>query len=143
MRSVKRALLLGAGFLSLGLGIVGILVPVLPTTPLLLLASLCFLKSSRRLHVWLLTHRVLGPYLYQWQIHRAISRQTKLGALTMLWVGIGVSVVWVERWWVDLALGVVLIAVTVHLVRMRTMAAQELKSAHEDYRAYCLAMTAE
>lgn len=143
MRSVKRALLVGAGCLSLGLGVIGILIPVLPTTPLLLLASFFFLKSSHRLHTWLLTHRLLGPYIYQWQVNKAISLHTKVGALALLWVGVGISIILVASVWIDLLLVVVLIAVSVHLIRMRTMQARELQNAQEDYRDYCIGLAAQ
>ena len=142
MGSVKRALLIGAGCLSLSLGVIGILIPVLPTTPLLLLASFLFLRSSHRLHAWLLTHRVLGPYIYQWQVNKAISLHTKVGALAFLWVGIGISIVLVDSVWVDLLLVVVLSGVTGHLIRMRAMQARELQAALEDYRAYCIGLAA-
>jgi uncharacterized membrane protein YbaN (DUF454 family) len=59
--SVSKALFVIAGFLSLTLGIVGIILPILPTTPFLLLASFCFLKSSRRLHRWIMENRHFGP----------------------------------------------------------------------------------
>jgi uncharacterized membrane protein YbaN (DUF454 family) len=59
--SVSKVLLIAAGALSLALGVVGIVLPVLPTTPFLLLASFCFLKSSRRLHRWIMENRHFGP----------------------------------------------------------------------------------
>jgi uncharacterized membrane protein YbaN (DUF454 family) len=68
------------GLVSLGLGCVGIVLPLLPTTPFLLLAAFCFARSSDRLHDWLHAHRVFGPLLDNWRRHRAIDRGAKVAA---------------------------------------------------------------
>lgn len=74
----------GLGSVSLVLGIIGIPVPLLPTTPFLLLSAYCFAKGSDRLHRWLMEHPQLGPPILQWQAHKAISRSAKwLGSLSM------------------------------------------------------------
>jgi uncharacterized membrane protein YbaN (DUF454 family) len=66
-----------AGLIALCLGILGIFLPLLPTTPFILLASACFVKSSPRLHQWLLSHRIFGPMIENWQTHRAISTKVR------------------------------------------------------------------
>lgn len=72
-----RGLWLAAGMLFLGLGLLGVLLPVLPTTPFLLLAAGCFARSSPRLHGWLLDHRLFGPPIRNWEENGAISRPAK------------------------------------------------------------------
>ena len=84
MKSFKRVLWLSAGLICVALGIVGAVLPILPTTPFMLLATFCFAKSSKRLHNWLVNHRQFGPAIKNWQEHGAISKTAKIGAfLTM------------------------------------------------------------
>ncbi len=75
--SVLRGFLAAVGVLSLVLGIIGIVVPGLPTTPFVLLSAACFAKASPRLHAWLLANRVLGPMVRDWEAHRSLSLQIK------------------------------------------------------------------
>ena len=85
MNRIKKSVLLSLGMLCVALGIVGVALPVLPTTPFMLLAAFFFAKSSDRLHAWLLGHPRFGPQIKNWQAHGAISRDTKyLAVATML-----------------------------------------------------------
>ncbi len=100
-----RALLLFAGILSLGLGIAGIFLPVLPTTPLVILAAACFARSHRPFHEWLLTHRHFGPTLREWHEHRSIPYRTKLTAIAMMAAAMSASIVFfIEPLWLDVLL---------------------------------------
>lgn len=74
-----------AGALAVLLGILGLFLPLLPTTPFLLLASWCFARGSSRLHRWLLSHRVFGEYLRNFEAGRGIPLKAKILATTMLW----------------------------------------------------------
>lgn len=83
--TTKRTILITSGFLSLAIGIVGIFLPLLPTTPFVLLAAFCFSKSSERLHQWLIRHPRLGPIISDWEQNGVIRLRVKIIAtLTML-----------------------------------------------------------
>jgi uncharacterized protein len=82
--SAWRPVFLALGWLSLGLGFVGVFLPVLPTTPFVLLAAFFFSKSSERMHRWLLAHRVFGPLVRDWQSHGVIRPKAKWLATAMM-----------------------------------------------------------
>ena len=83
----QQVLWMGAGGLALAAGIVGIFLPLLPTTPLVLLAAFCFSRGSARCERWLLEHRVFGPMVRDWRAHRAIPLRAKQLAFTMMAIG--------------------------------------------------------
>lgn len=88
------------GFLFLALGFLGIPLPVLPTTPFVILAAWCFAQSSEKWHQWLLASDLFGPMLRNWEQHRCISRRAKLTALVMmLTVGVLSLVLALESTW--------------------------------------------
>ncbi len=83
-------LLLGLGFVAIG--VAGIFLPVLPTTPFMLLAAACFARSSERFYHWLLNHRVFGATVREWQQHHSIPRRTKWFAIATMAATLAVSV---------------------------------------------------
>lgn len=87
----RRALLLAAGCISLSLAALGIVLPLLPTTPLVLLAGFFFARGSRRAHRWLLGHRLFGPIVREWEEHRTIPRRAKWTAIILIVVAFMVS----------------------------------------------------
>ncbi len=124
-----RWMLFGAGWLSLALAIVGILVPLLPTTPFLLLSAFCFFRSSKRIYRWLMAQPVLGPAIRCYRRYRAISLGTKIGSLILLWTSIGFAmIVVVSRWFVRLFLLAIAIGVTIHLLHLKTLSAEMRKA---------------
>ncbi len=89
----KRIALLGAGFLALGLAVVGAILPVMPTTPFILLAAYCFARSSTRWHSWLTTNRLFGRYVAQAVQGRSLSWQIKAVLVASCWSTAVVSAV--------------------------------------------------
>ncbi len=88
-----RVFWLFLGLVSLSLGGVGVILPLLPTTPFLLLSAFCFARSSDRLHAWLLTHPVFGPLIENWHRHRAIARSAKIAATLACAAAFAISLV--------------------------------------------------
>ncbi len=117
-----RWLLVTAGSISLGLGILGIITPLLPTTPFLLLAAACYYRGSDRLHNWLLNHTVFGKYITDYLEKRAIPGRMKIKTVSLLWITIGISAVFfTDSLWIRLLLLIIAVIVSVHLVRLKTL----------------------
>ncbi len=121
-------LLCFSGLLSLGLGIAGIFIPLLPTTPFLLLAAFCFFRSSKKLYSWLMHHKYLGPYLTQYIRYKAIPLSTKIGTLTILWITISTTAcLFVNVWWIRIMLFCIAIGVSTHILMLKTIHREPLK----------------
>ncbi len=108
---VVRWFLWLAGSVSLALGLVGVVLPGLPTTPFVLLAAACYAKASPRLHGWLLNHRFLGPMVRDWETHRSLTRRSKTVAQVSMVVMVGLSA-WSFRGQ-PVVLGVLLVAAAI------------------------------
>lgn len=124
---MKKTLYNLAGTVALLLGIVGIFLPLLPTTPFLLLASACYMRGSSRMYQWLVNQRHLGPYLVSYQQGRGIPLRAKIAALTMMWTSLTVSIVIVPLIWVRVLLAVIGISVSIYVLRMPTLHPGELE----------------
>ena len=121
MKKFIRVLLIACGTLCVVLGVLGIFVPVLPTTPLLLLAAICYARSSERFYHWLLNNRWFGEYIKNYREGRGIPLRIKVLTLIALWLTIGFTTLHVVSvWWGQFILLVVAVGVTIHLVRIKT-----------------------
>ena len=109
------------GTIFVGLGIAGIILPLVPATPFLLLASACYLRGSERLHSWLMNHRLMGPYLRNFKEQRAMPLGAKVGTIALLWVSIAFSVATFDRLSVQLTLVFTAICTTTYVLRLRTL----------------------
>jgi uncharacterized membrane protein YbaN (DUF454 family) len=92
---VTRVLWLVTGLVCVGLGAIGIVLPILPTTPFLLAAAACFCKSSTRLYNWLINNKWFGEYIRNYKEGKGIPMKTKIITLTVLWATIGVSTIFI------------------------------------------------
>lgn len=126
--AIKRGFLVTVGVLAVSLGTVGVFVPLLPTTPFLLLAAACFIRSSDRLYAWLIHHRWFGSYIRNYREHKAITLQARIVTLSLLWIVIGYSAVFVaQTWWLRAVLGAVAIGVTTHLLMLKTLTPEMIR----------------
>ncbi len=121
MNRVVKTLLIACGTLCVALGILGMFVPILPTTPFLLLASICYARSSERFLRWLLTNRWCGEYIRNYREGRGIPLKQKVITIILLWATIGYSAWFVaSAWWIKVLLLGVAVGVTIHLIRVKT-----------------------
>ncbi|PKP36731.1 MAG: DUF454 domain-containing protein [Bacteroidetes bacterium HGW-Bacteroidetes-15] len=117
-----RYLMVASGILCVILGIIGIALPILPTTPFFLLAAYLFVRSSQRLYRWLLTHKVFGNYIRNYIHHKAIGKGVKIFTLLLLWGTILFSIYIVNHLlWLQILLLLVAIAVSTHILSLRSM----------------------
>lgn len=118
---VLRLLLVTAGVICVGLGVIGIFLPLLPTTPFLLLGAACFIRSSRKMYDWLLTNRLFGRHLKSYMIGKGISIKVKIGTISFLWITILISALFVtDSYIAQLILLIVALSVTVHVVLIKS-----------------------
>lgn len=117
---MKKGIYIALGIFFVGLGFLGAFLPVLPTTPFLLLALWLFSRSSERWKHWLLTNRLCGKYISDYHNGNGIPKRVKLYTLILLWAGITWSAFGViESWWVRYVLFAIAIGVTVHILRIK------------------------
>lgn len=110
------------GLISLGLGILGIFLPVLPTTPLLLLAAALFLRSNRKLYDWLLNHPRLGSYIRNFMEYKAIPLRVKIISVSLVWITLLYCAVFVaEHWAFRLFFIVLAAAISLHILSYKTL----------------------
>ena len=122
----KKVLYLLLGFVTLFLGTLGVILPLLPTTPFLLLSAFFFMRSSKKLYDWLLNHRFLGIYIYSYITFRAIDLKTKIYAITLLWISLTVSMILLQNILVTIGLLVIGLSVTIHLLSLNTLSKKEM-----------------
>lgn len=119
--AVKRVLLIIAGWIAVILAVIGIVLPLLPTTPFLLLAAFCFSKSSNRFHDWLLNHPWFGDYIRNFQSGRGMTIKAKISTVFLIWLSIGASVIFfVPIVWVKVMLLIIACCVSGYLISRPT-----------------------
>lgn len=118
---VVRYLLLGTGWLSVALGVVGIFLPVLPTTPFLLLAAACFVRSSRRFYDWLVMHPRLGPWFRDYLEGNGVPLKGKVYSIIAMWLSIALSCWLVPMLWARAGMLTSATLVTIYILRLKTL----------------------
>ena len=115
---MQRILLILTGWLAVVLGTLGVVLPVLPTTPFILLAAWCFARSSPRFHDWLLYRSWFGSYLRFWQKYKAMPPGVKPRAIVMILITFAVSLWLTPMWWVRILLLVILVCLLIFMWRI-------------------------
>lgn len=118
---IRRVMII-AGSFFVGLGILGIFLPILPTTPFLLLAAACYAKSSERFYNWLINNKWLGNYIKNYREGKGVPLKVKVLSISFLWLTIGYSVVFaVNTFLIQVILILIAIGVTIHILSIRTL----------------------
>ena len=117
---IKNLFLIILGFIFMGLGAVGIAIPVMPTTPFILLAAACFSASNRQILDWLQRNRIFGQYIENYRTRQGIKLSLKIASITFLWTGLIISMIIVRTMLVYIVLVIVGICVTIHLLVIKT-----------------------
>ncbi len=115
-----RIFILGIGWISVGLGLAGVFLPLLPTTPFILLAAWCFMKSSASAHVWIYSHPVLGKALTDWETKRAISRSTKVIAVCTILLSVALIWLKVHDEWIRNSVTLLLTGVSIFILTRKS-----------------------
>ena len=114
-----RVLLVACGTLCVALGVIGMFLPLMPTTVFLLMAAACYARSSPKFYQRLINHRILGGYIRNSREGRGMRRRDKAITLALLWAGIGATIIWsADTWWLRLVLLAIATGVTVHVARI-------------------------
>lgn len=118
---MKKKLLEIAGYICVGLGLAGAFIPLMPTTPFLLLAVYCFAHSNPMRNRWLYRNRIFGRYLLDYQQGRGIPRGVKASTLILMWSSIlFTGIVLIDRWWLRILLFILSLLITIHILRIKT-----------------------
>lgn len=119
---MMRYLLAIFGTVSLALGVMGIFLPVLPTTPFLLLSAALYMRSSQRLYDWLMSHKHLGAYIRNFREHKALPLRVKIVSVTMVWATLLYCAFFVAReWWMSVLFIAIATGVTIHILSYKTL----------------------
>jgi uncharacterized membrane protein YbaN (DUF454 family) len=121
LRHISKPVWNIAGSVFVALGVIGIFVPLLPTTVFLLLGAACYNNGSERFHHWLINNRVLGPYIANFRHNKGIPLQAKVKAIAVLWVTIGVSIYFISNLYITLILILVAVGVSLFLITRKTL----------------------
>jgi len=119
--TVKKVILIVIGLVFLGLGMIGAILPVLPTTPFLIVASLCFVRGSTKMNNWLLNHHIFGTFLKNYLDERAIRKRDLIRTLILLWITLLVSIFFIEVVFLKFMLVIVGSSVSIHLLSLKSI----------------------
>lgn len=118
---MKKNIFLGIGWISLIVGTIGIFLPILPTTPFLLLSAYCFQKSSERFHNWMIQSPIFGKYIQDYQEKKGIRLRNKIISISFMAVGMSYSAYKVNHLHARIGLALIFVLVSWHICRIKTL----------------------
>ena len=116
---LKRIIYYIIGYTSLALGIIGVVFPILPTTPFLLVAAACFARNSEKVYNWLINNRIFGKFIRDYRAGKGIPIKVKLYTLFFLWMTIIISILFISILWVQILLLIIASLVSIHIILIR------------------------
>ncbi len=120
--SLKKGIYFIVGIIALAAGVIGVFLPVLPTTPFILLSAWCFFRSSTKIYEWVISNEKFGPTIQNYQEGRGITPSTKIRAIVMMWLAISVSVYFfITNIYLIALMYTIAIGVSVYLYRLPTL----------------------
>lgn len=117
---MKNTIWIILGSIALGLGTLGVFLPLLPTVPFLLLSASCYLKGSPRLYKWLLSHPYFGKIIKDYKENKVIPVKAKVSTIFLLWLSISISIFLISILWVRILLLIIAIGVTIHILSFKS-----------------------
>jgi len=125
---MKKTIYIIIGTITLILGVIGIIVPILPTTPFILLSGYFYLRSSKRLYQWLINHRILGKYIYNYVEHKAIPKRAKISAIMLICITIPITIILLDKLVFTIILPIIAIMVIIYLLKLKTLTNESTQS---------------
>lgn len=115
-----RALLMSGGFICIGLGFIGFLLPIIPTTPFLILATICFSYSSEIFYEKIITNKYFGKNVQDYLEGRGIPFKAKISAVVIMWMSIGINFFWMDLFWLKMVMILLAAFVTWFILKQPT-----------------------
>lgn len=120
LKKPTKVLLITIGTFFIGVGVVGIFIPILPTTPFLLISAALYARSSKRFYNWLINNKIFGRYIKDYREGKGIPSKLKIITIALLWITIGCSAIFaIDIFWVRVILVIIAIGVTIHIIRIK------------------------
>ena len=121
MYLIKKVLYIILGSLCLVLGSVGIFLPILPTTPFLLLSSYFYVRSSEKLYNWLINHKIFGRYIYNYVTYKAVPKKAKITAILMIIITVPIAVVLIDNIYTYIIIPIIALIVCIYILKLKTL----------------------
>ena len=119
LRKPIKVLLISIGTFFIGVAIVGVFIPILPTTPFLLISSALYARSSKKFYDWLINNNIFGKYIKNYREGKGIPLKLKIINIALLWITIGCSAIFaIDIFWVRVMMLIIAIGVTIHIIRI-------------------------